>query len=373
MERVDGLSERTLDSTLDEAVLDSGVRELVHPGRKEAACTGKGGSRGGRAFRRTASAPSVTKMTDRRIEWLVRQAEGKAQPRETVGQMAARWGVTVRWLRKLLQRWRQSGAVPRLNPRRRPPGPPLTEEQRRLLDEEWRRAPRGATKIFKALAKRGIHIPKMSIYRYGKTQGWVVPNPRKQRKRRYVRYERAHSGSLLHGDFHRTSEAHPHVILWEDDSSRKVLAGGEFPEATAEHAIATLAEALEAAAGWGLEIREVNTDRGSQFFANKADPPSSETTQFGRFLAERGVGHVVSRVNHPQTNGKLERLWREYDRHRWRYAGLEEFIDWYNAQIHESLWTEVYETPSEAWQRKMPMDVQLGRFLSRVEGGGSEA
>ena len=70
----------------------------------------------------------------------------------------------------------------------------------------------------------------------------------------------------------------------------------------------------------------------------------------------------------PPAHGiKLERLWYEYDRHRWRFATLEEFVRWYNDQIHESLWTEVYETPAEAWQRKMPEEVQLGQFLRRVE------
>ncbi len=307
-------------------------------------------------------------MTDRRIDWLIRQVQGLAVPRETVGQMAARWGVTRRWLRKLIQRWRQSGIVPRLNPHRRPPSPPLSEAEKAVITQEWLRAPRSPTKLYKALAKRGIHIPKMRIYRFAKAQRWVAPNPRKQRRRRYVRYERAHSGSLLHGDYHRTSDTHPYCILWEDDASRKVLAGREYPEATAEHAIATLAEALHQAASWGLEIREVNTDRGPQFFANKADPPSSENTQFGQFLQTRGIRHVVSRVNHPQTNGKLERLWLEYDRHRWRYGALAEWIAWYNDQIHESLWTEVYETPQEAWQRKMPPEVLLGLHLRHVEG-----
>lgn len=361
---------------------DSGVQQLVPLPALEADAlpsTGKRGFRGRAPFGpleskgSDASSPGVTRLTDRRIEWLIRQAQGRASPRETVGQMAARWGVTSRWLRNLLQRWRQSGVVPRLNPRRRPPGPPLTEEQKRLVIEEWGRGPRGATKLFKALARRGINIPKMQIYRFGKSRGWVVPNPRKQRKRSYVRYERAHSGSLVHGDFHRTSEKHPHCILWEDDASRMILAGGEFSEETSERAIETLAEALERAREWDLEIREVNTDRGSQFFANKGEIPSSVNTHFGQFLASRGIRHVVSRVNHPQTNGKLERLWREYDRHRWRYGTLREFIEWNNDQIHESLWIELYETPREAWQRKMPPESQLGLFLRRVEAQEAEA
>ena len=315
----------------------------------------------------------MTKLTDRRIDYLIRQAQGLAIPRETLGQMAARWGVTRRWLRKLIQRWRQSGLVPRLNPRRRPPHPPLSELEKSVITQEWLRSPRSPTKLYKALVKRGIRIPKMQIYRYARAQRWVAPNPRKQRRRRYVRYERKHSGSLLHGDFHRTSEAHPHCILWEDDASRKVLSGGEFEEATAEHAIETLKEALARAREWGVEIREVNTDRGTQFYvADKEDRTSTEG-QFQRFLAQRGIRHVISRVNHPQTNGKLERLWLEYDRHRWRYRTVKEWIAWYNDQIHESLWTEVYETPQEAWQRKLPVDVMLGLYLRRVEQEGAAA
>ncbi len=316
----------------------------------------------------------VTKLTDTRIEWLIRQAQGKARPPETVGQLAARWGVTPRWLRKLLQRWRQSGVVPRLNPRRRPPAPPLTEEEKRQIEEEHRRSPRGATKLWRALARRGIQIPHQKVYLYAKSRRWSVPNPRKQRPRGRCRYEREHSGSLLHTDFHRTSVNHPHVILYEDDASRMVLSGGEFPEESSEHAIEVLEEALAVAESWGLTIREVNTDRGTEFFVSKkSDRPDPSPGQFQQFLTEHGIRHVVSRVQNPQTNGKLERLWYEYDRHRWRFATLREFIDWYNGEIHDALWLEMFETPREAFQRKLPAEVLLGLHLRQVESMGAEA
>jgi putative transposase len=211
----------------------------------------------------------------------------------------------------------------------------------------------------------------MQIYRFMKEQGWVRPNPRKQRRRTRVRYERKHSGSLLHGDYHRTSEDHPHCILWEDDASRLVLSGGEFAEATTEHAITTLEAAIRSAARWNLEIREVNTDRGGQFYSNPGTEREVGEGVFQRFLAEVGLRHVVSRRNNPQTNGKLERLWLEYDRHRWRYARLDQFIRWYNGQIHGALRTDWFETPVEAWQRKLAPENQLGLFLRRIEGASS--
>ncbi|MGA8664435.1 MAG: DDE-type integrase/transposase/recombinase [Thermoplasmata archaeon] len=309
----------------------------------------------------------MARMTNRRIEWLIRQAEGRPRTRETMGQMAARWGVTPRRLRQIRQQWRVTGKIPQLNPARRPRGPPLTDEQCRQISAAHERTHRGATKVYLALLREGIHIPKMQVYRFMTERGWVQPNPRKQRRRTRVRYEREHSGSLVHGDFHRTSELHPHCILWEDDASRMILSGGEFPEATTEHAIATLQVALRRAGRWNLSIREVNTDRGCQFFANAVLDHERGPGIFQQYLDQQGIRHVVSRPHHPQTNGKVERLWREYDRHRWRWDSLDRFIGWYNHQIHDALWTEQLETPTEAWQRKLPIENQLGLFWKTVE------
>jgi transposase InsO family protein len=268
------------------------------------------------------------------------------------------------------------GGVPLLKTNRRPRAPPLTEEEIRLLRDEWQNSPRGATLLYKALRRRGTPIPKMKIYRYAQSQGWVDPNPRKKRRRSWVRYEREHSGSLLHGDFHQGSPQRPHVILWEDDASRMVLSGGEFPTETAEQAIVTLRAALTRAENWNLRVDQVLTDRGCQFFVTPKEGTAVVSArggqgQFQRFLKERGIHHVVSRVNHPQTNGKLERLWKEYDRHRWRYGSLEEFIEWYNHAIHGALWD--LECPSEAFQRKMPPEALLGLHERLVERLTTEA
>ncbi|MGC2035423.1 MAG: DDE-type integrase/transposase/recombinase [Thermoplasmata archaeon] len=306
----------------------------------------------------------MTRLTDRRISYLIHQAE-RLWDGDTLPQMAARWGVSRRWLRKLLQRWRESGTVPRLNPNRRPKGPPLTEAQQQLIAEEWNRTPRGASQIWKALARRQIHIPHQKLYLYLRSQRWIVPNPRKQRPRRRCRYEREHSGSLLHADYHRTSEQHPHAILWLDDASRMILSGGEFPEATSEHAIETLREALRVAARWNLTVREVNTDRGSQFYKNRRFEADPGLGQFQVFLAEHGIHHAVSRVNNPETNGKAERLWLEYDKLRWRFPTLEEWIAWKNDEVHGALWA--LETPREAFQRKLPPETLLGLHLRQVE------
>ena len=53
-------------------------------------------------------------------------------------------------------------------------------------------------------------------------------------------YELEHSGSLLHGDYHRTSPDHPIVILREDDDSRMIIPrGGGSPRAPQDMRLGT--------------------------------------------------------------------------------------------------------------------------------------
>jgi len=313
--------------------------------------------------------PDVVRLTDARIAWFVREA---SRGREGVGHWAAQWGVSKRRLQQVLQAYRRTGQVPTLNPNRRPKGPALTIEEQEWIERARATTVRGATRMFKWLKDQGVGIPKHKIHAYATARKWSTPNPRKKKKRSRVRYEREHSGSLLHGDWHRTSLDHPYVIVWMDDASRFALFGGEFEMETAARSIETFEGARARAADLGLRIRDVNTDRGSPFYSNEKEGVAIGYGQFERHLMRLGIRHVVSRVNNPQTNGKLERFWLEYDRHRWRYETLTEFLEWHNDQIHEALWQDtqlnIYETPRKAFQRKLPMET-LVHLQSRLAEG----
>jgi len=85
-------------------------------------------------------------------------------------------------------------------------------------------------------------------------------------------------------------------------------------------------------------------------------PPQKLETNFcfQKYLKSQDIKHIPSRVHNPQTNGKIERFWYEYDKHRWRFDSLNEFINWYNNLIHGALWLEIGENPKNAFERKMP-------------------
>ena len=152
------------------------------------------------------------------------------------------------------------------------------------------------------------------------------------------------------------------------DAPRKILSCGEFSGATAENSIETFEKAIQHVKPYNIIIKAVNTDRGSQFYSNKGGKSS-----FQSFLEENGIRFIPSRKNNPQTNGKVERFWLEYDRHRWRFDKIYDFILWYNNRIHGALWLEMGETPSEAFLRKAPKESLLGLFFSiskKNEKGG---
>ncbi len=62
----------------------------------------------------------------------------------------------------------------------------------------------------------------------------------------------------------------------------------------------------------------------------------------------------------------MERFWLEYDRHRWRFKDLREFILWYN-RIHGALWLEIGGTLSDAFIRKTSEELLFGLILSISE------
>jgi len=125
-----------------------------------------------------------------------------------------------------------------------------------------------------------------------------------------------------------------------------IIAAGEYDNATTENAVKTLNQAAENTKDYG-GINCILSGNDSQFLV-----------EFNKTLEIYGIGHIYSRVNHPQTVGKLERFHQTYEQHRGRFNILEEFVQWYNdVRVHMSLNMRHAETPSQAFIRKMRPEV----------------
>src|SRR5665647_3407089 len=82
------------------------------------------------------------------------------------------------------------------------------------------------------------YIPHSTIHEVLLELGYASHEESKQKRRKpWIRYERAHSLSLVHTDWHHCENS-KYLCAVLDDASRKILAAGEFDNETTENSIA---------------------------------------------------------------------------------------------------------------------------------------
>ena len=222
----------------------------------------------------------------------------------------------------------------------------------------------GATYIAKYLRdKEKIRIANTFVHNILLKHNMAIPNKNKQKRRApWIRYEREHSLSLVHLDWHYNPVLNKWVCAVLDDASRKVLCGGEFDNAFEDYAI----DLLNKAYNDNLRIRPIEqaiTDHGPQFYANKQNKDNTAKTKFQLFCEKKGIKHILCKYHHPQSNGKYEKWNHTYQLYRHNFASFQEFVSWYNNRPHGSL---NFMTPEHAFYVKL-QDFILGGFLKWAE------
>jgi transposase InsO family protein len=168
-------------------------------------------------------------------------------------------------------------------------------------------------------------------------------NKKDIRKKKWIRYERKHSLTAVHIDWHYFKGTW--VFGVEDDASRKLLALVESEKESTNNSIIGMESALKHG-----KIKQCISDHGSTFISNFIDGDS----RFRDYLNSKGIKQILCRIKHPQSNGKIEKWFDCYDRNREAFKSKEHFIDWYNnLKPHRALNFSELETPSQAFIRKM--------------------
>ena len=202
----------------------------------------------------------------------------------------------------------------------------------------------GACHIEQILKKRGLGISHRQIEKLLLRNGLVKPNIKKQKSRKWVRYELPNPNDMTHTDWTYCPFTGKQLSVYIDDRTRLITSFGLFSRATANNSIALLKSAI---AEYG-KPKSVMTDHGAQYYANHPNA-KQENTEFRIALDVLGIKHYLAKVNRPQTNGKVERFFLTY---KTEYAtgsfkNIYDFIKHYNEKrIHMSL---SYKTPKEVW------------------------
>jgi len=273
--------------------------------------------------------------------------------------LAADLGVTPRRVNQVYADYLKTGLVPPLGEGVGRPVKPIQDWEVQLVRKAHAIQRVGARRL-ELVISQDYHqkISHNRIHAILLREGLAKPNPKKQKRRRYCSYERRHSLSAVHLDWH-TNKHEKHVLAVIDDSSRKIIAGGEFAAESSETTLAVADQALASVADYA-SIREFISDNGSVFTCNQEGAQGSSV--FEQFLVARGVKHIRIRPHHPQSNGKIERWFSTYESHREEFSSFDEFVAWYNGvRYHESLdsWDGL-RTPCEAFVRRLAPEHVFG-------------
>jgi putative transposase len=287
------------------------------------------------------------KLDPVKVAWIIRQGEIGVEN----DAIARSVGVSVRRVQELYSSYRKTGAIPELGrPGRKRVEP--SDDERRIVADAYKEHEVGALLLERVIdVIYARHIPHNRIHRVMREMGIARDEPRKQRRRRWVRYERKYSNSLWHADW-TLIDGMGWLVAYLDDASRFILSYGLFPEATSEDSVEVLKRAIKEHG----KPASMLTDRGIQFYANEAEERERGSTVFERYLVENETRHALSRASHPQTNGKVERFFGTVKRKLPRFDNdVDRLVTWYNTKRpHMSLNLDVIETPYQAYLRKMP-------------------
>lgn len=286
----------------------------------------------------------MKKLNQRKIKWIVRQM---ALGELSVCQIARQQGITPRHARRVFERFKDDKR-PRLLPCGRKPRPILASEVRTVLAVR-KQHPFGAVNLQAILDDGGKHIPHNHVHKILKQQGLAVEEPNKQKRRKWIRYEREHSNSLWHIDYSKIDNEWVLGLL--DDASRLATGYREFDCATAENAVTVLDRAVKK---YDTPI-QLLSDNGSHFASVIRETcPNPEDNIFQQRLDELGIQHIKARVNHPQTNGKLERWFGTIKILKQHFGTLRKAVYYYNyKRPHMSLNNGTLTTPAQAYNEKL--------------------
>ncbi len=281
------------------------------------------------------------KLTQAKLTDTLRKlADGK-----TVYQARKVAKISVRRVYQVKEAFDKTGEIPKIGERNGRPPKPFDEWEILIVKQAYEKY-RVSADTLERLIDRDYrkHIGHNRIHQILIYLGYARKKDKRDiRKKKWKRYERRHSLTAVHIDWHYFKGTW--VFCVEDDASRKLLALIESNNESTDNSIIGMELALKHG-----QIKQCISDHGSTFTSNFVDAKS----RFREYLKSRDIKPILCRIRHPRSNGKVEKWFQIYDRHREAYETKEEFMYWYNdLKPHRALNFDELETPSQAFIRKL--------------------
>ena len=284
---------------------------------------------------------SAMKLTQAKLtSTLKKLADGK-----TVYQARKVAKISVRRVYQVKEAFDKTGEIPQIGRDAGRPRKPFEEWEIQVIKKAYEKYRVSADTLERLIDRDNQrHIGHNRIHQILVYLGYAKKKDKRDiRKKKWKRYERRHSLTAVHIDWHYFKGTW--VFCVEDDASRKLLALVESKNESTDNSVLGMEMALKHG-----RIKQCISDHGSTFTSNFIDAKS----RFKEYLKSKGIKPILCRVRHPRSNGQVEKWFQAYDRHREAYKTKEEFIYWYNdLKPHRALKFDELETPSQAFIRKL--------------------
>jgi len=251
-------------------------------------------------------------------------------------------GISVGRVYQIWNKYKKTGKIPEIGKKAGRPKKPIKRIEIKIVKKSYERYRICASRLINFIEKDyNVRIPVYTVHKILLKLGYAKSHGRDDvRKKKWIRYERRHSLTAVHIDWAYDDKEERWFLPVLDDSSRKLLEVAEVESATTDASIEAMEEALKHG-----EIQQCISDHGPQFCRDEND-----NNRFQAFLEKHGIKHILCRIKHPQSNGKLEKFNHIYKLHRHAFKTKEEFINWYNTiKPHMSL---DERTPEEVYQER---------------------
>ena len=224
---------------------------------------------------------------------------------------------------------------------------PGAKEQRinvtfeKLVLATWNERNYGVHKMWLALQAVGFCVSERQIQKvYGRHN--LKMNKRKRPSQiKFVKYEWPRPNMLWHTDWTECPYTGKQLIAFIDDHSRFIVHAEYFDQATRENTQIAFQKAIDK---YG-KPDNLLTDNGTQF-----TPARGESGPFTKWCEKRGIKHILGRIHHPQTNGKIERWFGTYKSCEFKEGEdtLQSFVEYYNEKrLHQGIG---YKIPSQRYK-----------------------
>lgn len=281
----------------------------------------------------------MTKLTFVKRVWIAKQYE-KGIP---ASELAMAQRINRRCVYQILERYNAFGFDGLKDHKTGRPETTLNQNAEIVILDLRQRFGYGPERIEHLLKSKGFGISHRQIYKFLLRNNKIEPNIKKQKPRKWVRYELPNPNDLWHTDWTYDPFTQKQFSVYIDDKTRIITSYGIFNRALVENSLALLKTGI---AEFG-KPKSVMTDHGAQYYTNHAE--TQENNKFKMALNLLSIKHYVARVGRPQTNGKVERFFLSYKTEfiTGSFKCIGDYIKHYNeARPHMSL---NYKTPKEIW------------------------